>query len=99
MEEDKMKEYLRLRLRENCGHREASRRAGYKSTASNRAVQCYRFVQSTKPRSRSNDPKPEEIMQFLLDKLQLLNERMEGLKAEMLDVKMKLRAMNMMQEL
>jgi hypothetical protein len=99
MEDDKMKEYIRLRLKENCGHREASRRAGYSATASKRAVQCYKFLQNAKPRVRSQDPKPEEIMQFLLDKLQLLNDKMEGLKSEMLDVRLKLRAMNIAKEI
>lgn len=99
MDDDKMKRYLELRLKENCGHREASRLAGYAHTASGNAIKSYRFLQNAKPRARSNDPGPEEVMEFLLRKLQLLNDKMEGLKAEMSDVKLKLRAMNIAKEI
>jgi hypothetical protein len=94
--EDKMmREYIRLRMKEHCGHREASRRAGYKALASKRAMDCYKFVSTSVPRPRSNDPDFDEIMEFLLLKLKLLNEKMEGLKAEVIDVKMKIRALNL----
>jgi hypothetical protein len=94
--EDKMmREYIRLRLNENCGHREASRRAGYKALASKRAMDCYKFVSNSTPRPRSKDPNFDEIMEFLLLKLKQLNDKMEGLKAEVIDVKMKIRALNL----
>ena len=97
--DDRMKKYLELRMKENCGHREASRRAGYAHNASDNAVKTYKFLVSSKPRARSNDPTPEEVMEFLLDKLRILNSKMEDLKAEMSDVKLKMRALNMHKEI
>lgn len=98
MEDDRMKKYLELRLKNHCGHREASRLAGYAHNASGSAVKAYKFISNTKARPRSNDPKPDEIVQFLLDKLKLLNDKMDDLKREMADVRLKLRAMNMTKE-
>jgi hypothetical protein len=96
MSDDKMREYIRLRLEENCGHREASRRAGYKALASRRAVECFKFITETQPRPRSKDPQPEEVMQFLLSKLEILNAKVQKIREEVVDVKMKIRALNLM---
>jgi len=99
MDNDRMKKYLEYRLNKNCGHREASRLAGYAHNASGSAVKAYKFVSSTKARPRSNDPKPEEIMEFLLQKLKLLNDKMDALKSEMSDVRLKMRAMTLANEI
>jgi hypothetical protein len=95
----KIQRYLEIRLTTHAGHREASRLAGYQHTAPLKAARSYKFVQEVQPRSRSNDPKPSEIEQFLLQKLELLNARMEALREEMKDVRLKMTAWNIAQEL
>lgn len=99
MDDDRMKKYLELRLKNHCGHREASRLAGYAHNASGVAVKSYKFIVNSKPRPRSNDPKPEEIMEFLLAKLKILNDKMEDLKGEIADVKLKMRALHLAKDI
>lgn len=99
MDDDRMKKYLELRLKNHCGHREASRLAGYAHNASGNAVKSYKFILNSKPRPRSNDPKPEEVMEFLLMKLKILNDKMDDLKSEMSDVKLKMRALQIAKDI
>jgi hypothetical protein len=93
-EKTKLERYLELRLTKHCGHREASRLAGYNHTAPIKAARAVKFIEETKPRSRSNDPKPDEMERFLLEKLQWLNAKMDSMREDMRDIRMKLQALN-----
>ena len=90
----KIDKYLELRNKNNCGHREAPRVSGYNHTAPHKAARAVKFVEEVKPRSRSNDPTFSEAEQYLLDKLRWLNARMDEMREDLRDIRMKLQALN-----
>jgi hypothetical protein len=91
--------YLQLRLDEGKGHREASREAGYAYGASRSAQRAYKFILSVKAGRKARTTNVEEVQLWLIAKLRMLTAKSKEIRAEIAEIKLNIKSIELMREL